>query len=187
MKGLGAALTLGIALAAPGAAGAQLAELQTGFVLSGGTARGYGPGGGATLGLSAGRLTYVGLRWVYYGGSTVQERAWNVRTRTQTYGLDLAVVIPKGPMELMPGVSLGVLRFAQRTDSAGVNPPTHRAAEFLFSPGLAAEIHVGGAAIIPEVQWSLAGRPDLPFSAPHRGLVASVRCVLVTEIGRIRR
>ena len=186
MRAAGLALVL-LACVGP-TASAQIAELHAGVVASAGTARSYGGGGGLVLGLSAGRLTYAGLRWAWYAGTTTTVRGLNVRNRTQTYAADVGVVIPLKSAELMPGLSVGVLRFAQRVDSLGTFRHTGRAAEFLFSPGIALEVHLGGAlAVIPELQWSLAGQPDLPFGAPHRGPLASVRFVLVREIGRVRR
>jgi len=41
--------------------------------------------------------------------------------------------------------------------------------------------------VIPELQYHLAGDPDLPSQVDHRGLVASLRLVIPLEIGRIRR
>lgn len=179
--------------ACAGSAAAQIAELHMGAVGSVGAGSAYGPGAGLLVGLSAGRLTYAGVRWASYTGRTSTDGTVRVRTRTQTFSADVGVVLPLGGMELMPGISLGALRFAQRHGAAGdttgaLTSLTGHAVEFLVSPGLALEIHAGGSfAFIPEIQWSLAGHPDLPFRAFHRGLVATIRLVTVTEIGRVRR
>ena len=91
-------------------------------------------------------------------------------------------MIPVGALEVVPGVSLGAMRFAQHAGSARAHK-----VEFLAAPGVAVEVHVARVALIPELQYSLAGDPELTQPVPHRGLVASMRLVIPIEVGRIRR
>jgi hypothetical protein len=164
-------------LRAPGVV-AQLGELQVGVSASYGTADAYGPGAGLVLGVATGRLAYAGLRWTYHTGATTA----GVTTRAQAFAVDLGVVIPVGALELVPGVSLGAMRFAQHAGSARAHK-----VEFLAAPGLAVEVRVARVALIPELQYSLAGDPELAQPVQHRGLVAALRLVIPLEIRRIRR
>jgi hypothetical protein len=157
---------------------AQLGELQVGLSASYGTADAYGPGAGLVLGVATGRLAYAGLRWTYHTGATTA----GVTTRAQAFALDLGIVIPVGELEVVPGVSLGAMRFAQHAGSGRAHK-----VEFLAAPGIAAELHVARVALIPELQYSLAGDPELTQPVQHRGLVASLRLVIPIEVGRIRR
>lgn len=171
------ALLLGaLSAAAPGLA--QIGELQVGVVGSYGWSAAYGPGGGLVLGVATGRLAYVGMRWTYHAGATTA----GVTTRVQTFAVDLGVVIPVRQLDVVVGLSLGAARFAQRAGSARAHK-----VEFLGAPGIAGELHVGPVALIPELQYSLAGDPQLPQPVRHRGLVASVRLVIPIEVSRIRR
>jgi hypothetical protein len=171
------ALLLGaLSAAAPGRA--QIGELQAGVVGSYGWSAAYGPGGGLVLGVATGRLAYVGMRWTYHAGSTTA----GVTTRVQTFTVDLGVVIPVGHVDVVAGLGLGAARFAQRAGSARAHK-----VEFLGAPGLAAELHLGPVALIPELQYSLAGDPQLPQQVRHHGLVATVKLVIPIEVGRIRR
>lgn len=157
---------------------AQLGEVQAGVVASYGTSKASGPGAGVVLGVATGRLAYVGLRWTYHAGATTA----GVTTRAQTFAVDLGIVIPVRSLDVVAGLSLGAERFAQDAASARAHK-----VEFLAAPGIAAELHVAGLALIPELQYSLAGDPQLSQPVQHRGLVASVRLVILVEIGRIRR
>lgn len=157
---------------------AQLGELQVGVVASYGAGEAYGPGGGVVLGVATGRLAYVGLRWTYHAGTT----KLNVTNRVQAFAVDLGVVIPVGQLDVVPGVGLGAARFAQGAGGAWVHKT-----EFLATPGVAVEVHAGRVALIPELQYSLAGDPELARPARHRGLVASLRLVIPIEVRRIRR
>jgi len=156
---------------------AQLAEVQLGVVASYGSGDPYRPGGGLVFGIAPGRLTYAGLRWTYYPGATRQ----GLRNRAQVFALDLGVQIPVGPLEVVPGVSLGFIRFAQRTGAVSEHDT-----KFLVAPGLSVEAHVASLALIPELQYDLAANPDLSIPVRHRGLVASLRLVLPIEAGRLR-
>jgi len=156
---------------------AQLAEVQLGVVASYGSGDPFKPGGGLVLGIAPGRLTYAGLRWTYYPGATRQ----GVRNRAQVFALDLGVQLPVGPLEVVPGLSLGFVRFAQRTSTV-----SGHATEFLAAPGVSVETHLASLAFIPELQYDLAGNPDLSVPVRHRGLVASLRIVIPIEVGRLR-
>lgn len=157
---------------------AQLGEVQLGVVGSYGTGEAYRPGAGVVLGVAAGRLGYLGLRWAYHRGTTTA----GVTNRAQVYTLDLGVLIPVGAVEVVPSLSLGAVRFAQRAPGIA-----EHATEFLAAPGVSVEVPVGPVALIPELQYHLAGDPDLPSRVDHRGLVASLRLVITREMGRIRR
>ena len=156
----------------------QIGELQAGVVGSYGWNAAYGPGAGLVLGVATGRLAYVGVRWTYHTGSTTA----GVTTRAQAFAVDLGVVIPVRQLDVVAGVSLGAVRFAQHAGSAR----SHKV-EFLGAPGLAAELHVAHVALIPELQYAWAGDPQLPQPVRHHGLVASLRLVVPIEVGRIRR
>jgi hypothetical protein len=157
---------------------AQVGEVQFGVVASAGTGAAYGPGAGAVLGVAAGRLAYVGLRWAYHQGTT----QGGVTSRAQVFAVDLGVLIPVGALEVVPGLSFGAVRFAQRAPGIA-----DHATEFLAAPGVSVEVQVWRVALIPELQYHLAGEPALPSPVDHRGLVGSLRLVIPLEIGRIRR
>lgn len=157
----------------------QIGELHLGVVANYGTAGAFGPGAGLVAGIAPGRLVYVGVRWSYQVGSTQAE----VRTRVQSFAADLGVQLPAGPVEVVPSLSLGALRYAQR--AAGNT--THSAVEFLAAPGLSVEIPVARVALIPEVQFYLAGKPsNLSVPVTHRGLLTSLRLVVPIEVSRFR-
>ena len=171
------ALLLGtLAMAAP--ARGQIGEVQAGVVGSYGSPAAYGPGAGLVFGVATGRLAYVGLRWTYHTGATTA----GVTTRAQSFAVDLGVVIPVRQLDVVAGVSLGAVRFAQRSASVRAHK-----VEFLGAPGIAAEVHLARVALIPELQYAWAGDPELPQPVRHHGLVASVRFVVPIEVGRIRR
>jgi hypothetical protein len=157
---------------------AQVGELQAGVVASYGTSKAYGPGAGLVLGVATGRLAYVGLRWTYHAGATTA----GITTRAQAFAVDLGIVIPVRALDVIPGVSLGAMRFAQRAGNARAHK-----VEFLGAPGIAVEVHVARVALIPELQYSWAGDPELAQPVRHRGLVASLRLVIPIEVSRIRR
>jgi len=169
---LGGAALLGAAPAA-----GQIGELHLGVVATYGTPATYGPGAGLVAGVAPGRLVYVGLRWTYQVGAP----SLHVRNRVQSYAVDLGVQIPAGALEIVPSMSLGVLRFAQRTPAA-----SRHSTEFLAAPGLAVEIPVARIAVIPEIQVYLAGSPALLQPVTHRGVLASLRIVVPIEISRFR-
>ena len=169
------ALLLG-AIAGP--ARCQIGEVQAGVVGSYGWRGPYGPGAGLVFGVATGRLAYVGLRWTYHTGSTQA----GVTTRAQSFAVDLGVVIPVRQLDVVAGVSLGAVRFAQRAGSARAHK-----VEFMGAPGLAAELHVARIALIPELQYVWTGDPQLPQPVRHHGLIASLRFVVPIEVGRIRR
>jgi hypothetical protein len=167
-----------VALSGASALTGQIGELHLGVVASHGTPRAFGPGAGLVIGIAPGRLVYVGARWTYQFGSTQAQ----VRTRVQSFAADLGVQIPAGPVEVVPSLSLGALRYAQR--AAGIH--TH-SVEFLAAPGLSVEIPVARVALIPEVQFYLAGKPsNLSVPVTHRGLLTSLRLVVPIEVSRFR-
>lgn len=184
MKPLVCALSV-MAIAGAEPARAQLGELQAGVVVASGRGAANGAGAGLVLGVAPGRLAYVGLRWTYHFGATEQPNPLTeVQTRTQVFAVDLGIEIPAGTLEVFPGVSLGAVQFTQHArgpDASG------NSWEFVAAPGLAVEVRIARFALIPEIQYTLAGAPDLPWQVDHRGLVASVRLVILHELHRIRR
>lgn len=176
---------------------AQLGEVQLGALASYGTGRAYGPGAGLVFGLAAGRLTYIGLRWASHAGATTDypssrpaQSATRVRTRVQLYAVDLGVLVPVGGVEIVPGISVGAVRFSQTaTQGAGAmaRRSSRHGGEFLAAPGVAVHVPLSRVTLIPEAQYSLSGSPQLPWPAKHRGLLVSVRLVMAFESRRIRR
>ncbi len=179
----------------PAVARAQLGELHVGGVVSYGPAHDYRLGGGLVLGVAAGRLTYVGVRWAYQTGSTQSAGSGatpvEVTSRLQVFALDLGLQIPAAALEIVPGVSLGAARFAQRTSQlgGGGQPVTggDHITKVLAAPSLSVQARVAWLLFIPELQYFLAGDPDLAWPAPHHGPVATLRIVATRELARIRR
>jgi hypothetical protein len=167
----------GVALLHATALAGQVGELHLGVVASYGTPGTYGPGAGLVVGVAPGRLVYVGVRWSYQVGAAKLQ----VRNRVQVFAADLGVQIPVGALEVVPSMSLGVLRFAQRSAAT-----SRHSTEFLAAPGLAVEIPVARVALIPELQLYLAGSPALLQPVTHRGMLASMRLVVPIEISRFR-
>jgi len=180
-------------LLAPSGLQAQLGEVHVGLLGSVGTGAAWGPGLGAIVGVAPGRLTYVGLRLQAHRGPTEElqgvEGMVGVRSRMTVFAADLGFMIPVGPVEVIPGVSLGVLRFSQQVDDpmveGGFGTPTI-ATEFYPAPTLAVLIRVKGIHLIPEIQADLAGDPDLPAPVSHRGVMFGLRVVIPFEVDRIR-
>ncbi|MBI2072356.1 MAG: hypothetical protein HYW06_05800 [Gemmatimonadetes bacterium] len=175
----------------PSTAYPQLGEVQLGSIVSYGPAAPYGIGAGLVLGVAAGRLAYVGLRWTYQTGSTEPATppttSVDVRNRVQVFGADLGLLFPAGALEVVPGGTLGVARFAQRAGVPGAGFTTSdHAMEFFGAPSLSVQAHVAGLVLIPEIQYQWAGSPDLPWPVSHRGPVASLRVVVPFEVDRIR-
>lgn len=176
---------------------AQLGEVHLGALASYGTGRAYGPGAGLVFGVAVGRLTYVGLRWAYHAGGTTDyppslpaQPATSVRTRAQSYAVDLGVLVPVGGVEIVPGVSVGAVRLSQSATQSGGATATLSSShdvEFLAAPGVAVYVPLSRVSLIPEAQYSLSGSPKLAWPAKHRGLLVSVRLVMTFEARRIRR
>jgi hypothetical protein len=173
---------------------AQLGEVQVGGLLSYGLGDAYGPGAGIVLGVAAGRITYIGVRWTYYTGSEIRVVSpltqIDVTNRVQLFAFDLGVQVPVGAFEVVPGVSLGAARFGQRARPAGAGgpeAPSIGGTEFFVAPGVSIAGRVAGLVLIPEVQYSIAGDPEMPRPVTHRGLTASLRVVVPFEVGRVRR
>jgi len=89
----------------------------------------------------------------------------------------------------MPGIGFGGVHFNQNTRPSGSGSAwlPNTATEFLVTPGISAEVHLGKVALIPELQYGLAHIPALAYSVQPNGLLASVRVVLAFEIDRIRQ
>ncbi len=172
-------LAAGLVWAAPGAA--QMSELQLGAIVSYGAPRSFRQGVGAVAGIALGRVAYFGARWVYQAGS--QERPTGqgeVTTRTQLLTADGGVMLPFAGVEVVPGISVGAVRYAQ---SSADQAPTW---EVAFAPGLSLHAHVAGIVAIPEIQYLRSSVPRLDRPVPYRGTVAALRLVIPFEVRRIR-
>jgi hypothetical protein len=173
---------------------AQLGELQVGAVTSYGTSTPYHTGAGLVFGVAPGRLVYVGLRWIYYAGTTTAALASpsagpaDVRNRAQVFASDYDVEIPiySGLLELRPSIGLGIVRFAQRGRSMSGVIATH-SKEFIAAPGVALQISAGRVGVIPEIQYYFTGHTELPWPVRNKSLALSVSVVFLSEIRRIRR
>lgn len=173
---------------------AQLGEVHLGGLVSYGSGRAYQGGAGLIGGISAGRIVYVGARWVYYtGDSGVDTDGFNtfsVDDRVDVFAADVGLQYPFGPVELVGGVTIGALRFSQHsspitgqgTEVAGSEVAT----EFLFAPNFSAQFRVLRLLIIPELMLPLSGSPDLAWPVDYQGPVVSVRVVVPIEVDRIR-
>ncbi len=176
----------------PSAASAQLGEVHLGVLVNYGLPNAFGPGAGLAVGVAAGRFTYLGLRWTYQTGETVAALAptppVDVTNRVQIFAVDLGVLFPVGKFEIVPGASLGWARFAQRVGppAGGQSVVREHSTAFFGAPSVSLQARVAGLLVIPELQYYLAGDPELPQPVSHRGLVASLRIVVPFEVGRIR-
>lgn len=173
---------------------AQLGEAQFGAVASYGTGSAWHGGAGLIAGVGAGRLIYVGARWVYYFGSSAAQTdtggTFEVRDRAQIFAADVGLQYPLGPAELVAGVTIGAVRFAQRAEPASpaTGPPqSSSAVEFLLAPNLSAQLRVSRFLVIPEFVYSFAGSPDMRWPVGHQGPLLSIRVVMPFEVQRIRR
>ena len=190
MRVLGAG-TLSVALACiPAATHAQLGEVHVGALVSYGLPNTFGPGAGLALGVAAGRLTYLGIRWTYQTGETITTGGpttpVEVTSRVQVFAADLGILFPVGRFEIVPGASLGWARFAQRVVPAGGGSPVREhGTKFFAAPSVSVQARLARLLVIPELQYYLAGDPELSQPVSHRGLVASLRLVVPFEVGRI--
>ena len=174
---------------APHMVRAQVGEVHIGALASYGLPESFGPGGGMVVGVAAGRLVYIGLRWAYQSGSTevmgTPASPVSVTGRAQLFAFDLGLLFPVGAFEIVPGISLGAARYAQQADSRASILSEYDVA-FLAAPSLSVYARLGGLLVIPELQYFLGQNPDLPWPVEHRGPVASIRFVVPFEVSRIR-
>ena len=180
------------ATAAPAELQAQLGEFHVGAIAGFGTADSYRAGGGVTIAVVPGRISFLGLRYVWQGGSdqTIAGNAqdFEVRTNSTTIAADLGLQFPVGGAELVIGASLGTVRFHQEFVSASSATTEEVVAwEFMAAPSITAYFRVGRFLIGPEFQWGLAGNPDFPVNLSHQGPLFNLRFVLPFEIDRIRQ
>jgi len=178
----------------PATLAAQLGEVHLGAIASYGTASSFQTGVGLIGGVSAGRLAYVGARWVYYMGGSEQRTdsagSYDVRTRAQVFAADIGMQYPLGAVELVAGVTIGATRFGQQTAPAGVQAKATSTAasvatEFLIAPNFSVQVRVWRLLLIPEVMYSLSGSPDLRWPAGHRGALFGLRLIVPLEVARI--
>jgi len=189
----GVAVVLGQALL-PSDLAAQLGEAQFGAIASYGTGSAWHGGAGLIAGVGAGRLIYVGARWVYYFGSSAVQTdpagggSFEVRDRAQIFAADVGLQYPVGAAEVVAGVTIGAVRFSQQSEPTGGGTPQSAArVEFLFAPNFSAQLRVSRFLLIPEFVYSFAGSPDLRWPVDHQGPIFSLRVVLPFEVQRIRR
>jgi len=180
------ALLIALVCGTPAALSAQLGELQVGAIGSYGMRDPYREGGGLVLGVAPGRLVYVGLRWIYYGGAT--SGGANVSNRAQVFATDFDVQIPLrgGLIELRPSIGLGMVQFVQR-GSGMTGPVSGYSKEFFAAPGVALQLSAARVALIPELQYYFTGHSELTWPIHNNGLAFSARLVFLSEIRRIRR
>jgi hypothetical protein len=178
---------------APTVARAQLGEVHLGALVSYGLPNSHGPGVGIAIGVATGRLTYLGVRWAYHVGSAQADGTAlipvEVTSRTQTFAADLGFLLPVGAVEIVPGISLGVSRFAQRNSELGnAGSKTEWASdiEFVAGPGVSIHTRFAGLLFIPELQYVFGSDPELPWRVQHRGPVATMRIAFALEVGRFR-
>ncbi len=193
MSRWGVAVALAQALLPAGVA-AQLGEAQYGVIGSYGTSNAWHGGAGLIVGVGAGRLIYVGARWVYYFGSSAVQTdtggTFDVRDRAQIFAADVGLQYPLGATELVAGVTIGAVRFAQHAEpvSPGTGPlQSSSRVELLLAPNLSVQLRVSPFLLIPEFVYSFAGSPDLRWPVQHQGPLLSLRVVLPFEVQRIRR
>lgn len=180
-------LLLAMVCLIPNAVSAQLGELQVGALASYGVKDPYRAGAGLVLGVATGRLLYVGLRWIYYGGATSGEPV-EVSNRAQVFATDLNVQIPVrgGLIEMRPGIGIGMVQFTQRS-STSTGGASEYSKELFAAPGLALQFSTDRVALIPEVQYYFTGHSEMASPVHNKGVAFSVRLVFLSEIGRIRR
>lgn len=168
----------GIVWAAPAAA--QMGELQLGGLVSYGAPRSFRQGIGAVAGIALARLAYVGARWVYQAGSSERPAGQTeITTRSQLLTADLGAMLPAAGLEVVPGISVGAVRFHQ-------SAPGRAAWAFAFAPGLSVHGHLAGIVAIPEIQYVYSNVPRLDRPVPRRGPVAVLRLAIPIEVRRIR-
>ncbi len=194
-RGRGAEIAVALAQALlPANLAAQLGEAQFGAIASYGTSSAWHGGAGLIAGVGAGRLIYIGARWVYYFGSSAVQTdtggTFQVRDRAQTFAADVGLQYPAGPVEVVAGVTIGAVRFTQQAEpvSAGTGTPQSSAGlEFLLAPNLSVQLRVSRFLLIPEFVYSFAGAPDLRWPVDQQGPLLSLRVVMPFEVQRIRR
>ena len=181
-------LLLSVLLPVP--AQAQLSELRFGAIGSFVAADAYRWGAGLTVGYAPGRLASVGLRWIYYFGSTEQQAdasgSYDVTNRAQLFGADLALEFPLGAAEIVAGGTLGAVRFWQRTAPVGNSATEAVATEFVVAPMVMLLLRTGRVMLVPQIAYYFAGSPDLRWPVDHAGLALSLSVVFPIETDRIR-
>ena len=184
MKSLARCLlaSVGVAVIATTPAAAQRGELQLGGLVSYGTPRSFGRGAGIVAGIGVARLLYVGVRWDRQSGSRdrVAGSQAEIATHTSLLMADLGIMLPAGDLEIVPGMSLGSMRFAQSGSE-----PAH-VSKLVLAPGVSLHAHIAWIVAIPELQYVWAGAPGLSRPVSHRGAVATLRLVFPIELRRIR-
>lgn len=193
MRRWGVAVALGQVLL-PANLAAQLGEAQFGGIASYGTGSAWHGGAGLIAGVGAGRLIYVGARSVYHFGSSAVQTdtggTFQVRDRAQTFAADVGLQYPVGAAELVAGVTIGAVRFAQNAEpvSSGTGAPQSSSrVEFLMAPNVSVQLRVSRFLLIPEFVYSFAGSPDMRWPVDSKGPILSLRVVMPFEVQRIRR
>jgi hypothetical protein len=182
-----------LAGAFPASVQAQLGELHFGGVGSFAAGEAYQGGAGLTVSYAPGRLALMGMRWIYYAGSTERVTdstgTYDVTTRAQVFGADLGLEFPLGGLEIVGGMTLGAVRFWQGTtpvSAPAAAPVSAIGTEFFVAPTLMVEVRAGPLTLIPQVAYYFAGSPDLRWPVGHNGLAFSLMLVIPIETDRIR-
>jgi hypothetical protein len=177
----------------PARVAAQLGEVRIGAIGSYAVSDAYRSGVGLTLGYAPGRLAYMGVRWVYYVGSTEalvdNAGSYDITNRTQLFGADLGLEFPLGSMELVVGGTLGAVRYSQHTEPTGASTSGSESAsatEFVAAPMAILHIRIGPIMVAPQVAYYFAGSPDLRWSVGGSGPALSCAVILPIETDRIR-
>jgi len=172
---------------------AQLGEVRIGVIGSYAVSDAYRSGGGLTLGYAPGRLAYMGVRWIYYVGSTEaladDAGSYDVTNRAQLFGADLGLEFPLGSMELVVGGTLGAVHYSQHTEPTGASTSGSESAgatEFVAAPMAILHIRIGPVMVAPQLAYYVAGAPDLRWSVGGSGPALSCSILLPIETDRIR-
>lgn len=169
-----------------GPATAQITEARVGLIGSYGAADVYGPGLGVTGQMTFGERFQAGLRFQYFAGGGPVTRSSlagccatvDVGARTTAWlgTVDLGVRLRTGPVRIVPGLSLGAVRFWQHRNLHLIpGDPNHFDVTLFVAPVLTLEIPIGRMRVMPEVAWALGARPSLATPVAYRGLVGSLR------------
>jgi len=177
----------------PAPVAAQLGEVRIGVIGSYAVSDAYRAGGGITLGYAPGRLAYMGVRWIYYVGSTEaladDAGSYDVTNRAQLFGADLGLEFPLGSMELVVGGTLGAVHYSQHTQPTGASTSGSESAgatEFVAAPMAILHVRIGPVMVAPQLAYYFAGAPDLRWSVGGSGPALSCSILLPFETDRIR-
>ena len=179
----------------PASAQAQLGEAHFGAIGSYGTGDAYQGRGGTHRQLPPGRLAYVGLRWIYYGGSTAQHhRLRPGATRSPpgpsssapTWGSSIRSAAWRwwaGSRSARCASGRAPRRWAPRAPRPSAPSPPSSS----WRPPCWLEIPRRPASCsFPRWPTTSRASPDLRWPVGHDGLAVTLLVVIPIETGRIR-